>query len=279
MTKSPENILIVTKAGHPDAPAQAAAIVTWLALRGVHADIAEHLLSPSQGALPVDGRDLVLVLGGDGTMISVAREVAGRAPMLGLNMGRLGFLAELSVDDWESSLRELLDNGMSFSERMGLAWDVVRDGDIVASGFVVNDLVINRGALARLVRLSMTLDGELLGSIRADGLVIATPTGSTAYSISSGGPIVHPGLSVYTVTPICPFLSNFKPLVLPGDTGLCVTVEESGTDAYLTLDGQDSQALEAGDEVRVFRASPGTKLVDVKDSNYVSRLRAKGVIE
>ncbi|WP_028586880.1 NAD(+)/NADH kinase [Desulfocurvus vexinensis] len=278
MTTIPRNVLLVTKAGHPQAPALAGTIAGWLRARGVAARVAEHGAGGGPG-LPVDGCDLVLVLGGDGTMISVAREVAGRAPLLGLNLGRLGFLTELPADGWQEPLARVLEQGVRWCERLGLAWEVRRAGQPVASGAVVNDLVVNRGALARLLHLALALDGEDLGRLRADGLVLATPTGSTAYSISSGGPIVHPGLDVFTVTPICAFLSNFKPMVLPGTAELRVVVEDAGTEAFLTLDGQGVVALAAGDEVFVRRAPAGLKLVDAGLTTYVSRLRAKGIIE
>lgn len=273
------NTLIVAKAGEPQARTLAEEIAAWMTARGVRADVAEHLVASGASGLPADGRDLVLVLGGDGTLISVGREVAGRAPLLGLNMGRFGFLTELSLDDWREPLERLLAEGVSWRERMGLAYEVHRRGVAIARGGVVNDVVVNRGSLARLVRMSLHFGGELLGSVRADGLVVATPTGSTGYSISSGGPIVHPGLDVFTVTPICPFLSNFKPVVLPGDVELCIRIEESGAEVYLTLDGQDFVSLEVGDEIRAFRAERGMKLVDAGVSSYVTRLRAKGVID
>ncbi|MCK9239185.1 NAD(+)/NADH kinase [Desulfocurvus sp.] len=279
MSTTTQTVLLVTKSGHAEAPALAGTIASWLRARGARPRVAEHRAGQGGPGLPVDGCDLVLVLGGDGTMISVAREVAGRAPLLGLNMGRLGFLTELAPEGWEEPLARLLDRGIPWCERLGLAWDVRRGGAVVASGAVVNDLVVNRGALARLLHLTLALDGECLGRLRADGLVVATPTGSTAYSISSGGPIVHPSLAVFTVTPICPFLSNFKPMVLPGTAELRVGVEDAGTEVFLTLDGQGAVALDAGDEVRVRRSPAGIKLADAGITTYVSRLRAKGVIE
>ncbi len=279
MTHKPENILIVTKAGNETAAALALDIAAWLDARGVRADVAEHLTEPCCAASSLEGRDLVLVLGGDGTMISVARRVAGRAPLLGVNLGRLGFLTELSAEGWRESLAGMLDRGLRVTEHLALGWEHRRGDAVLASGSVVNDLVVNRGALARLVRLCLRLDGEALGCVRADGLVIATPTGSTAYSMSSGGPIVQPVMDVYTVTPICPFLSNFKPMVLDGGCELAVEVRGTGIDAYLTLDGQDHLALEPGDVVVARRAAAPTRLVDAGSTSWVARLRAKGVID
>jgi len=278
MTYKLNNVLIVTKAGHSDARDLAQSIAALLKGSGVRVDIAEHQVCSGNACMSVESRDLLLVLGGDGTMISVAREVAGRVPLLGVNLGRLGFLTELSADDWQEPLARLVEQGVIWQERMSLDWEVMRGGQLLSSGVVINDIVVNRGALARLVHLSMTLGGEALGSLRADGLVVATPTGSTAYSMSSGGPIVHPDLAVFTVTPICPFLSNFKPMVLPGPSELCVCVESSGTEVFLTLDGQDFVTLQAHDIIRVTRSEAGMLLVDAGTSSYVTRLKAKGVI-
>lgn len=279
MTEKPQHVLIVTRAGHPHAPALAEEIRLWLEGRGVRSRTAEHNGADGSEELPVDGADLVLVLGGDGTMIGVARQVRGRAPMLGLNMGRLGFLTELSTEDWRGFLESVLARCCRYSERLVLEYEVERAGEIAYRGLAINDVVLNRGSLARLIRLGLEQDGEPLGSMRADGLVVATPTGSTAYSISSGGPIVHPELDVYSVTPICPFLHNFKPMVLPGGCQFTVRVEDDRSEVFLTLDGQDGIALKPGDVVHIRRAEHGLKLLEPERSAYVSRLRAKGVIE
>jgi NAD+ kinase len=278
MSTIPKTVLLVTKAGHAQAPALAETIAHWLRTRGESARVAEHRAGQGGPGLPVDGCDLVLVLGGDGTMISVAREVAGRAPLLGLNLGRLGFLTELTPEGWREPLARLLDRGVPWCERLGLAWEVLRDGVVAASGAVVNDLVVNRGALARLLHLSLALDGEDLGHLRADGLVVATPTGSTAYSISSGGPIVHPSLAVFTVTPICPFFSNFNPMVLPARGGAAHRRERRRARGFLTLDGQGASPCRRGRGARA-PLPGGLKLDAAGITTYVSRLRAKGVIE
>jgi len=279
MTETPQKVLIVSRAGHPEAPALAEEIRLWLEGRGVSAATAEHDGADLSRSLPVEGVDLVLVLGGDGTMIGVARQVRGRAPMLGLNLGRLGFLTEVTPDDWRGFLESVLARCCRASERLMLRYEVERGGLTVHKGLAVNDVVLNRGCLARLIRLGLEQDGEALGSMRADGLVVATPTGSTAYSISSGGPIIHPELDVFSVTPICPFLHNFKPMVLPGGSRFVVYVEEPNSEVYLTVDGQDCIPLKTGDVVRIARAEAGLRLLEPEQSAYVSRLRAKGVIE
>lgn len=286
-TNKPTNVLVVVRSRHDTAPALAEDIRRWLEDRGVNARVAAHpgdLDMDGEGAcgyeadLPLDGCDLVLVLGGDGTMLGVARQVAGRAPMLGLNMGNLGFLSELDSDDWPGFLEQVLAGEARYSERLMLEYSVHRGGEEVGRGVAVNDVVLNRGSLARLITLDIRLDGEALATVRADGLVVASPTGSTAYSISSGGPIVHPELDSFTVTPICPFLHNFRPMALPGTSSLSVRVYGERDEVYLTIDGQDCMPLEPADEVRIARAAVRLRLLEPADSVWVARLRAKGLI-
>ncbi|WP_461210508.1 NAD(+)/NADH kinase [Desulfocurvus sp. DL9XJH121] len=281
MTDKPSRVLLVVRAENSEAPALADEIRAWLESRGVEALVANHPgeRGGSAGDLPVSGCDLVIVLGGDGTMISVARQVAGRAPMVGLNMGRLGFLSELSPRDWPQFLERVLARACRYSERLVLEYSVSRDGAELRRGLAVNDVVLNRGSLARLIRLDLDLGGEALGSLRADGLVVSTPTGSTAYSISSGGPIVQPELDVFTVTPICPFLHNFRPMVLSGGAVFTARVQDPRSEVFLTVDGQDCLPLEAGDEVRVARSARGLRLLEPERPAWVTRLRDKGLIE
>lgn len=273
-------VYIVTKSGHAGAEALARDIAAWLAGRGVGSQVFENRQEPVCCFLDQAGEgDLVLVLGGDGTMLGVAREAAPRRlPVLGLNLGRVGFLTEITAGDWRPFLTRMLEQGFRTAERLVLGFAVTREGVTVCEGLAVNDLVVSRGALARLIHLDLALDGEPLTRTRADGIIVATPTGSTAYSVSAGGPIVHPTLDAYTVTPICPFLQNVRPLVLPGQAVLAVTVEEQTARVHLTVDGQTGLVLEPGDELKVSRSAPGLIMVRPERSTYVSRLRAKGIV-
>lgn len=274
----PQNILIVTKAENSHASKVGENIAAWLSERGVSVSIAEHTPTEYASDFQCCG-DLVVVLGGDGTIISVARAVAGRSPMLGLNMGRLGFLTAESADSWQECLEGLFNGGFRASERVMLSVAIVRSGKEFYSTLAVNDAVVNRGHIARLIRLGVDVDGELLGSMRADGLVVASPTGSTAYSVSSGGPIVHPELDVLSLTPICPFLHTFRPMVVGGDSEITVRIEEPGTDVFLTVDGQVCLQLEEDDVMTVRAASERLTLFEPASGSYLGRLRAKGVVE
>ncbi|NJB66973.1 NAD+ kinase [Desulfobaculum xiamenense] len=279
MLKDIRKIFIVTKAGEPRAAALASEVATWLASRGIDSLTVPHHCGMGNFPCSMTTCDLVLVLGGDGTMIGVAREVGGQSPMLGVNLGRVGFLTEVPADDWQQCLSDLLDGRMVVRRRLTLAYAVLRDGVRVHEGRVVNDIVVNRGSLARLIRLRVAIAGEWLGSIRADGMVVSTPTGSTAYSISSGGPIVHPDIAAVAVTPICPFMNDFRPMVLPGDCHLEIEVEEPASEVFLTLDGQECVPLALGDVIAIDAVDGGLLLVEPEESTYLSRLRTKGVIE
>jgi len=267
-----QSVAVITKAGHAEASILGRDIESWLEERGVPCRILEH--DPESDALRrMEPADLAMVLGGDGTLLSVARALAGGPPLVGVNMGRLGYLAEVTPDNWRRFLAEALERGLSVSERLALAWSVHRGDDVAAGGRAVNDVVINRGALARLISLTLAVDGQRLGGVRADGLVTATPTGSTAYSVSAGGPVVHPEMDAYTVTAICPFFQDFRPLVLPGGAVLEITVSEPSADVHLTLDGQTGVSLCTGDVIRVQRAEPGTLLARTGPWALLPKLR------
>ena len=279
MTKRIRSIHIVTRGGR-DTWNLAEEIRDWLQGRGITATLTRNHCDPGKdGELPAPGSDLLLVLGGDGTMISIARRTGGSGvPLLGLNQGRVGFLTDLYAHTWQTKLDEILSKDLEVRHRLALDFSVFRSDKKVFSGRVVNDLVINRGILARLVNLDVAVNNESLGQVRADGLIMSTPTGSTAYGVSAGGPMLHPSLSAFSLTPICPFLKEFPPLALPGDSRLRVTVQQSSSDVFLTLDGQDGFALAPGDEVEVVRSKYDLLLARISGASYFSRLREKGFV-
>lgn len=273
-------VYIVAKAGHAGALALAGEISAWLAVRGVDSRVMEnHPRAARELPAKAGPGDLLLVLGGDGTMLGVAREAVPRGlPVLGLNLGRVGFLNEAPVQDWPDSLARLLAQGFRVTPHMVLGYTVERDRTVIRAGLAVNDLVVSRGALARLIHLGLAVDGEHLTGTRADGVIVATPLGSTAYCVSAGGPIVHPSLDAYTVTPICPFLQNLRPLALPGRSALSITVEEQTPKVHLTVDGQVGLGLAPGDVLQVSRADRDLFLVAPERSTYLARLRDKGIV-
>lgn len=264
----------------PEAMALAREISSWCDSRSLAADVLPHDKSGfvfPHGSL--DHAELILVLGGDGTFISVARAALGQnVPLLGLNMGQVGFLAEVRPESWPGALDQALTGAGRVEERLAFVYRIVRGAATVHEGKAINDLVVGRGRMARLVRLSLAFGGEHVSALRADGLIVSTPTGSTAYSVSAGGPLVHPELQAFCVTPICPFRNYFRGIVLPADRSLCVTNEDAGSEVYLTEDGQDSIRLRQGDRLEVERAPRGMLLMRLDRQGYFQTLTDKGFL-
>jgi NAD+ kinase len=220
--------------------------------------------------------DFLIVLGGDGTLLSVARLVGGRdVPILGVNLGGLGFLTEITLDELFPLLGEILGGELRLSRRMLLQVHVHREGARVAEYTVLNDAVINKGALSRIVDLETYLDGEYVTTYRADGLILSTPTGSTAYCLSAGGPVVHPALEALVLIPICPHTLANRPAVLPGGAKVEVVQGSEGEDVFLTLDGQVGFPLRYRDVVEARRAEQRIALVASPKKSYYQVLRTK----
>ncbi len=256
-----------------EAAAAAGELVQWLAARGVEV-LVDGALDPAgheRGEL-AEKADLLVVLGGDGTLLAVAREVGARTvPILGVNLGTLGFLAEFAPSEERPTLERVLRGDYETFARMRLEVRALRAGRELFHSRALNDTVITRGDLSRMIDLETTADGVAVTTYHGDGLIIATPTGSTAYTLSAGGPILMPGARVVVLTPICPHALAQRPLVLPDDAKLSITVHPREGAAHLTVDGQLGVSLEDGDRVEVaasahpahFVASPFRSRFDV----------------
>jgi NAD+ kinase len=223
--------------------------------------------------------DLVLVLGGDGTLLAAADRVslAGRdIPILGVNFGHLGFLTELAWPDVYSTLEQALAGTAAIDERMMLRAAVRRRGQQLAEHVALNDVVITRGALSRIIDLSVSVGGEFVARFNADGLIISTPTGSTAYNLSAGGPILHPDVDALVLTPIAPHTLSNRPVVIPATREVTVHphLTDSTQEVVLTIDGQSGFPLEADDYVRVNRSAPA-RLIKPSSHSYFEVLRKK----
>lgn len=222
--------------------------------------------------------DLILVLGGDGTYLSAARLMKDVSiPILGINMGTLGFLTEVRKEEMFDALQKILETKtLQVSERMMLEVKMIRKGKVIIQDLVVNDAVITKGAIARIIGMKINVDGEWANTVRADGLIVCTPTGSTAYSLAAGGPIIMPHLSCMLLTPICPHGLTQRTLVLPDDVKVDLELNHIPGHAYLTLDGRDGIDLKYGDIIQINRFKKH-KLQVVKSPNrdYFSILREK----
>ncbi|UCG10962.1 MAG: NAD(+)/NADH kinase [Deltaproteobacteria bacterium] len=255
----------------------------WFERRGASVflceNIAHHgrLTSPEEGILQIPPDSLaVVVLGGDGTLLSVARQLEDYPiPILGVNIGGMGFLTEVSMEDRYRFFEDILAEQFEVEERMRLHASVYRRGECVAESIVLNDVVINKAALARIVDLEVTIDRLPLTTYRADGLIIATATGSTAYNLSAGGPIVYPTAKVIILTPICEFSLTNRSIVLPGEARVEIGVGAKATDVTQTCDGQVGCELWPGDLVRVRKALHPIRLVKARQEDYFTILRTK----
>ncbi len=258
-------------------------LMQWLAARNIHAhydqetatSLKETAGGKTRSQLATES-DLLLVLGGDGTLLSAAREAAPRGiPVLPINLGSLGFLTSFTLQELYPALEETLAGHLAASERVMLHAALTRNGKTRDDQLVLNEVVINKGALARMIEVKLSIDQDFVCRYRADGLIVATPTGSTAYSLSAGGPIVHPNVESIIITPICPHTLSDRPLVV-GDR-CCVEMNLVGPaeSVYLTLDGQKGMLMQSGDRVRIFRAEQRLKLIQPKRKSYYEILRSK----
>jgi NAD+ kinase len=258
-------------------------LLDWLAKRGIRAiydtETAESLRDEAGGkARDVLARecDLILVLGGDGTLLAAAREAAPLGiPVLPINLGSLGFLTSFTLEELYPALEETIAGRLEASERVMLTVSLVRDGKVLDSRRVLNEAVITKGALARMIELELYIDGDFVCRYRADGLIVATPTGSTAYSLSAGGPIVHPAVESIILTPICPHTLTDRPLVVPDSRNVEMRMRGAAESVYLTLDGQKGLLMESEDRVLIARAAQRLKLIQPHRKSYYEILRSK----
>ncbi len=219
--------------------------------------------------------DLLITFGGDGTLLSVARHAPASVPILGVNMGTLGFLTEVTVEDFPETLEQVLAGNYTAESRV--AFEVTVEGSRHDSRVyrVLNDATINKSALARIVEMRVTVSNAFVSTFRADGLIVATPTGSTAYNLSAGGPIIYPTMGAIVLTPICPHMLTNRPIVLPDEQEVEIRIVTGNQEIFLTLDGQEGLPITVNDCVRVRKSDASVKLIRTGEKNYFDVLRAK----
>nr|WP_255651379.1 NAD(+)/NADH kinase [Corallococcus sp. AS-1-12] len=220
--------------------------------------------------------DLVVVLGGDGTLIYAARLLGGRnVPIIGVNLGSLGFMTEVPVEELFSRLDDVLAGNFHVDSRMKLSCRLLRGGKVLIEDEILNDVVINKGALARIADHETSIEGVPITTYKSDGVILATPTGSTAYSLSAGGPIVHPSVDCTILSPICSHALTQRAIVVPADRTIRVTLKSETADTYLTLDGQTGHSLQGGDCIEVVRSPNRVGLVRNPRVAFFTILRQK----
>jgi len=267
----------------PAAQKAAKKLTLWLESRGkkVYVDNRTAVTVKAQGYKDEEIPKLVemlIILGGDGTLLSAARHVADAhtdVPIFGVNLGSLGFMAEVSLDELYDNLEKAIAGKLETENRMMLSAAVIRGGKRLAQYRVLNDVVINKGALARMMQLKISVGTGHLTTLRADGLIVATPTGSTAYSLSAGGPIIHPTLHCFVVTPICPHTLSNRPIALPDTVVVTVCLTSQSEDVSLTLDGQIGFPLITNDVVEIRKSRYKMKLIKHPSKSYYEILRTK----
>jgi NAD+ kinase len=274
-----QTLAIVAKKDKPEAAALAAQLrerYPHLTILGDRA-LAHTLNWPRVEDRELAARaDLVVVLGGDGTLIYAARMLGGRGvPILGVNLGSLGFMTEVPVEELFTTLDGVLAGRFQVDSRMKLTCRLIRGGRTLIEDEILNDVVINKGALARIADHETSIDGIPITTYKADGVILATPTGSTAYSLSAGGPIVHPSVDCTVLSPICSHALTQRSIVVPADRVIRITLRSETADTYLTLDGQTGHGLQGGDCIEVVRSPNRVNLVRNPKVAYFSILRQK----
>ncbi len=276
-------ITVIRKKGDDLAAQLGLEIKDWFEQRGAKVLLLENVAHHNRQtdrenfALQIQAESLaVVVLGGDGTLLSVTRHLKDQSiPVLGVNIGGMGFLTEVSMEECYRFFEDILAQRFEVERRMRLQATFFRNDNCIVDSTVLNDVVINKAALARIVDLEVTIDGLPLTTYRADGLIVSTATGSTAYNLSAGGPIVYPTAETIILTPICEFSLTNRSIVLPGDADIDIRVGAKATNVTLTCDGQVGCELQAGDLVHVKQASQPLLLVKSRQEDYFTILRNK----
>jgi NAD+ kinase len=273
---------IFAKPNAPSAVKLVPELLRWLASRDIEARFDNETAHYAGMVVGLDrqhvpeGCDLAIVLGGDGTLLSAARAVGNRSiPILAVNLGGLGFLTSISTTDLFPELERVIHGSPRITRRKMLRVSIVREGSTVAEYQALNDVVIAKSSIARIVDLETWTDGTFLCAYKADGLIISTPTGSTAYSLAAGGPIIYPTVAAICITPICPHTLTNRPIIIPSEMGVRVVNKAAGEEAFLTVDGQIGSPLEAGDAVDCVVSDFDVMLVRPPDKSFFDVLRQK----
>ena len=283
-----KRIGIVLKPHQPEALKTICELVEWLAERSIKVvggpelerERIEHQTGCAVDEVSADRLasdvDLMLVLGGDGTMIATARMIGDQEiPVIGVNYGGLGYLAEFRIEELYTGLEAVLSGNYRLDKRMMLDVELRREATLLNRNRVLNDVVINKSALARIIEIETYFNGQFVNSFRSDGLIISTPTGSTAYNLSAGGPMIFPSMNAVVITPICPFTLSNRPIVVPDNSEVELRLKTDHEEVALTLDGQVGFPLKVGDVVVIRKSRTTFNLVQPSNRNYFDVLRDK----
>ncbi len=278
-----KNVALIGKYKNPETREQILALAKFLAGRQVGIFVEEntalHCKINDYSAVKMSAigkkADLAVVLGGDGTMLWVARALMDDSiPLIGVNRGRFGFLTDLTADSMLKGIGNILDGAFDAEQRMLLSASILHNGKSIGHGIAMNDVVISKGSIARLIELEVNIDGQFVYRQRSDGLILSTPTGTTAYSLSAGGPILHPTLDAIALVPICPHTLSNRPIAINSASKVEVTLIQA-EDACIHFDGQQQLAFQQGDKVLVQRADQTISLLHPRGYSHYDILREK----
>lgn len=280
--QSPARFGIVTKPDEPRAIEVASRIAEWAEIHGLDLMISNRVKQPPKGVTSAplkqiaEQADVLIVLGGDGTMIATAVLVGGRGtPVLGVNLGTLGYLTEFTVDEVIPALEDVIKGDYEVSGRMMLDWKVLRDEDLIDESSALNDVVVTKSTTARIIEIECRIGSDHVTTYRADGLIVSTPTGSTAYNLSAGGPIIVPDAQALAICPICPHTLTNRPLVIPDTARIKLRLNTREQEVILTSDGRISLHLMPEDCIEIMKSEKTFNTIRAKDRDYFEILRTK----
>lgn len=278
-----KRVAIIAKPAKPELERVAPELVRWLEARkydvigdDLTAQHAPSIRTVARESMADQGPDFVIVLGGDGTLLAAARAVAvAGIPILGVNLGSLGFLTEVPLPDLYKTLEAVEQNRCAREQRSMLHCQLVRGGKCISSYEALNDIVVNKSAIARIADFAVSVNGAFVANYKADGVIVATPTGSTAYSLAAGGPILAPDVNSFIITPVSPHALTHRPLVLRDDAHISITVANTQREAVLTVDGQVGVQVQDGDTLQCSRSKHTVTLLRLGDQTFFEVLRRK----
>jgi NAD+ kinase len=276
-------VAIISKPQKPELRTILPELIAWLSKRDYHFLLDPDSASYIDAADPIEREelpdfkpDLVIVLGGDGTLLSAARAFARtEIPILSVNLGSLGFLTEIPLPELYTTLEAWCDDCAFVEQRSMMRTELFREGKHFQSWDALNDVVVSKGAIARMADFTVEIDQQFVATFRADGVIVSTPTGSTAYSLAANGPIVMPTVNAMVVTPICPHLLTIRPIVVHGDATITVHVEGVPSQTYLTVDGQEAVEIHLGDSISCCRSQYSVHLLRLRPNGLFNVLRSK----
>jgi NAD+ kinase len=274
---------IISKPQKPELRTILPDLIAWLSRRGYNSIVdpdSAHYIDASdpidREEMPEQNPDLVIVLGGDGTLLSAARAFAKTTvPILSVNLGSLGFLTEIPLSELYTTLEAWCENCAGIELRSMMRIELHRDGNLFQKWDALNDAVVAKGAIARMANFIVALDNQFVASFRADGVIVSTPTGSTAYNLAADGPIVMPSVDAMMVTPICPHLLTIRPIVVPGESTISVHLEGVPSQTFLTVDGQEAVEIHRGDSISCCKSEYSVRLLRLRPNGLFNVLRSK----